>query len=129
LATIDRGATTIWEDWNGVDERGRPHMSYNHYSKGAVVTFLHQYVGGIRPHPRPDATAAGYRRFVIAPRPGGGLTTATARHESPHGAITSRWEHHGSDFTLTVDVPPGTRAEIRLPGSEPFDAAPGTHTY
>jgi alpha-L-rhamnosidase len=129
LATIDRGATTIWEDWHGVDEQGRPHMSYNHYSKGAVVTFLHQYVAGIRPHPHPDAMAAGYRNFVIAPRPGGGLTTATARHESLHGTITSRWEHHASDFTLTVEIPPGTRAEIRLPGTEPTTATPGTHTY
>ncbi|MEU8652523.1 family 78 glycoside hydrolase catalytic domain [Streptomyces sp. NPDC048737] len=129
LAMIERGATTIWEDWDGVDERGRPKMSYNHYSKGAVVSFLHQYVAGIRPHPVPDPAAAGHRRFVIAPRPGGGLTWASARHDCLHGPLTCRWRRHGDEFTVTVTVPPGTTAEVRLPGSEPALAHPGTHTY
>ena len=34
---IDRGATTVWERWDGIDEDGVPHESLNHYSKGAVV--------------------------------------------------------------------------------------------
>ena len=33
---IDRGATTVWERWDGVDDDGVPHDSLNHYSKGAV---------------------------------------------------------------------------------------------
>ena len=44
---IDRGATTIWERWNGVDADGVPHESLNHYSKGAVISFLHRYIAGI----------------------------------------------------------------------------------
>ncbi|MGW0718816.1 alpha-L-rhamnosidase-related protein [Streptomyces sp. NPDC002778] len=71
LGMIDRGATTIWEDWHGIDDRGRPKMSYNHYSKGAVVSFLHQYIAGIRLPTAPAPTEAGYRRFLIAPYPGG----------------------------------------------------------
>ena len=47
LAMIDRGATTVWERWNGVDADGVPHESLNHYTKGAVVSFLHRYVAGI----------------------------------------------------------------------------------
>ena len=44
---IDRGATTMWERWNGVTADGVPHESLNHYSKGAVVSFLHRYTAGI----------------------------------------------------------------------------------
>jgi len=44
LTMVDRGATTMWEEWDGVDEHGVPHGSLNHYSKGAVATFLHRYV-------------------------------------------------------------------------------------
>ncbi|WP_309500608.1 alpha-L-rhamnosidase-related protein, partial [Streptomyces shenzhenensis] len=128
-AMIDRGATTIWEDWHGTDEQGRPKMSYNHYSKGAVVSFLHQYTAGIRLPATPDAAAAGYRRFVIAPCPGGGLTSASARHDALHGTITSHWQLTGDHLTLTVQVPPGTEAEVRLPRTEPTPAPPGTHTY
>src|SRR5262249_19609760 len=43
LAMVDRGATTVWETWDGVDADGKPHASLNHYSKGAVATFLHRY--------------------------------------------------------------------------------------
>ncbi|MFI6035960.1 family 78 glycoside hydrolase catalytic domain [Streptomyces sp. NPDC051315] len=129
LAMIAKGATTIWEDWDGIDEQGRPKMSYNHYSKGAVISFLHQYVAGIRLPDTPDATTAGYRRFVVAPRPGGGITSASARHDCLHGTIRSAWEHDGTTFTLTVEIPPGTEAEIDLPGTGRTTAGPGTHTF
>ncbi|MGR7000555.1 alpha-L-rhamnosidase-related protein [Yinghuangia aomiensis] len=49
LTMIDRGATTIWEEWHGIDAEGKAHASLNHYSKGAVISFLHTHVAGIRP--------------------------------------------------------------------------------
>src|SRR4051812_13197641 len=48
LAMLDRGATTMWEDWEGIDENGDAHDSLNHYSKGAVVNFLHTHTLGLR---------------------------------------------------------------------------------
>lgn len=77
----------------------------------------------------PAACEAGYRRFVIARRPGGGLSSASARHESPHGLIASQCHLHDGEFTLTTRIPPGTEAEIRLPGADTVTAGPGTHTY
>ncbi len=53
LAMVDRGATTVWESWEGIDEDGRPHDSLNHYSKGAVISFLHNYTAGITASRRP----------------------------------------------------------------------------
>ena len=70
LVMLARGATTVWEAWNGVDAEGRPHESLNHYSKGAVVTFLHEDVAGIRP------LAPGYARVGIRPRFDARLTCA-----------------------------------------------------
>jgi alpha-L-rhamnosidase len=52
MAMIDRGATTMWEPWNGVDEFGVPHESLNHYSKGAVASFLHRYTASRPLSPR-----------------------------------------------------------------------------
>ena len=54
---VDRGATTVWEEWGGVDDEGNPHASLNHYSKGAVIGFLHRYVAGLQ------VLEPGYRRF------------------------------------------------------------------
>jgi alpha-L-rhamnosidase len=129
LTMIDRGATTIWEEWGGIDAEGKAHASLNHYSKGAVISFLHTYVAGIRPPQDPDQGTVGYREFTIAPMPGGGLTDARASFDSPYGTITAAWRLEGDAFTLDVTVPPGTAADVRLPNGRTFRALPGTHTY
>jgi alpha-L-rhamnosidase len=125
LTMIDRGATTVWEAWNGVDADGVPHDSLNHYSKGAVISFLHRYVAGIE---LLDAGPA-YRRFRVRPRPGGGLTRAQAAHESPYGRIVVSWQLRGDDVGVSVTVPAGTSAEIVLPDGRTFDAGPGEHHH
>ena len=61
---VDRGATTVWERWDGVRRDGVPYESLNHYSKGAVVSFLHRYMAGIRLLDEGPA----YRHFRIEPR-------------------------------------------------------------
>jgi alpha-L-rhamnosidase len=123
LVMVDRGATTVWEHWNGVDDAGVPHESLNHYSKGAVISFLHRYTAGI------ELLEPAYRRFRVAPRPGGGLTAAQAAHESPHGRIESAWRIEDGVLHLRVVVPPGTRAEVVLPSGSTSLAGPGEHTF
>jgi alpha-L-rhamnosidase len=123
LVMVDRGATTVWEDWNGVDEQGRPHESLNHYSKGAVISFLHRYTAGI------ELVEPAYRRFRVRPRPGGGLTSAEAAHESPYGRIESAWRLDGDRFELRVVVPAGTEATVVLPDGSTAPAGPGEHTF
>jgi alpha-L-rhamnosidase len=125
LYMVEQGATTVWELWEGIDADGVPHESLNHYSKGAVVSFLHRYVAGIElldEHPA-------YRHFRVEPRPGGGLTSAEAIHDSPYGRIESSWHTADGRFRLTVVVPPGTTAEVRLPDGTRFDQRPGTRTH
>ena len=123
LTMIDRGATTVWEHWNGIDADGVAHDSLNHYSKGAVVSFLHRNVAGLR------ATSPGYRTFRVAPAPGGGLAWARASHESPFGRIDVAWRIEGETFVLDVTVPGGTTAEIVLPDGTDLSAPPGEHSW
>ena len=125
LAMIDRGATTIWEHWEGIDADGVAHASLNHYSKGAVISFLHRYVAGIQL--LDDGPA--YRRFRVAPRPGGGLTWASAALESPYGRIESSWSIGATGTTFTVLVPPNTEAEVVLPDGRVEVAGPGLATF
>ncbi|WP_142145891.1 alpha-L-rhamnosidase C-terminal domain-containing protein [Streptomyces sp. SLBN-31] len=66
---------------------------------------------------------------TVAPCPGGGLTSASARHDSPQGTIAGHWRLTDDDLALTVGTPPGTEAGIRLPGAAPTLAGPGTSTY
>jgi alpha-L-rhamnosidase len=125
LHMVDRGATTVWEDWDGIADDGTPKASLNHYSKGAVIAFLHTHTAGIQLLDEGPA----YERFRIAPRPGGGLTWAEAVHDSPYGRIESSWRISDATFELTTTVPPGSTAEVVLPDGSAHEQLPGTATW
>lgn len=111
LYAVKRGATTIWESWEGIKEDGTPQLSLNHYSYGAVGEWLYQVVAGLNPG------APGYKRIIFQPRPGGGLTHAGVTYQSLYGEIASWWQLQDGIFTLTVTVPSNTTASVHLPGS------------
>ena len=111
LYPVTKGATTIWETWEGIKEDGTPQMSLNHYSPGAVVNFLHRTVAGIQ------AGEPGYRRITIHPQPGGGLTGAKSTYNSVYGLISSEWSRQEGHMRLNVTIPPNTRAVVHLPGA------------
>ncbi|MCX4703292.1 glycoside hydrolase family 78 protein [Streptomyces sp. NBC_01352] len=121
LTMIDRGATTIWEHWDGIDAKGTPSGSLNHYSKGAVIGFLHRYVAGLRPlesHP-------GYERFVVEPVIDDRLDWARATLETPFGLASSSWRREDGAIRYEVVVPADTECEFRV--GEPVVLGPGTH--
>ncbi|WP_410793266.1 family 78 glycoside hydrolase catalytic domain [Kribbella sp. C-35] len=124
LAMLDRGATTIWEDWDGIDDDGNPHESLNHYSKGAVVHFLHTHVLGLR---QADTSTA-WESFVVAPLPHPDIPWARGTYESPQGTIEVQWQIEGGSFQIAVDVPPGSTAEVVFPGGEKATLPPGQFT-
>jgi alpha-L-rhamnosidase len=121
LSMVARGATTIWEDWEGIDAQGEAHESLNHYSKGAVVRFLHTHTLGLRQ--APGSTA--WERVVVEPVPGGDLTWARGTFDGPQGELAVAWRVDDGTFSLDVTVPPGTTAELRLPDGTTSSHGPG----
>lgn len=124
LGMLDRGATTIWEDWDGVDEDGRAFASLNHYSKGAVVRFLHTHLLGL--DQAPGSTA--WEEFVLRPVPGGGVTWAEGSYVTPQGTIEAAWRLEDGALTVTGTVPPATRGLLVLPDGTTTPLAPGPFT-
>jgi alpha-L-rhamnosidase len=127
LYPISKGATTIWEKWDGIrPDGGFDTSSLNHYAYGAVGDWLYRYVAGI------DATAPGYKQIRIAPHPGGSLTWVNASYRCPYGIIVSNWTVKNKRFRLNIDIPTHTTATIVLPG-EPESSArpvgPGHHHW
>ncbi|GAA4673435.1 alpha-L-rhamnosidase [Phytohabitans rumicis] len=126
LYPVTQGATTIWERWDSMLTDGTVNpgqmTSFNHYAFGAVADWLHRTVAGVAP------AAPGYREILFRPRPGGGLTHASAAHDTPYGRAAIAWVL-AADGTLTVDVtvPSGTTAVLDLAGQEPRTLGPGTH--
>ncbi len=121
LYTVDRGATTIWERWDGwTEERGfqSPRMnSFNHYSLGSVGEWLYRFVLGIELAPG----AAGFNRVVLRPYPGGSLTFARGSFRSVRGEIATSWVDKGGRFTFSARVPPNVQASVRIPSAQPSD--------
>jgi alpha-L-rhamnosidase len=115
LYSVKKGATTIWERWDGIRENGdfqTPSMnSFNHYSFGSVGEWMYGVVAGLDL----DEQAPGYKHILIAPRPGGTLTSASAKLETIHGPVATAWTLSGKTFTLTVSIPANTTASVTLP--------------
>ncbi|MET8976379.1 glycoside hydrolase family 78 protein [Streptomyces sp. NPDC004539] len=114
LYPVTQGATTVWERWDSLLPDGTVNpgemTSFNHYALGAVADFLHRTVAGLAP------AEPGYRRLRVAPRPGGGLTRAEARHLTPYGDARVGWRLADGLLTVEATVPPNTTADLDLPG-------------
>lgn len=117
LYQITKGATTIWEHWDGIREDGsfwsKDMNSFNHYAYGAIGDWLYRVVGGLDT----DQENPGYRHIFIRPRPGNGLNFARASLQSMYGEIISEWEINSAGMKLQVSIPPNTTATVILPGA------------
>jgi len=115
LYQITKGATTVWEHWDGIKEDGsfwsRDMNSFNHYAYGAIGDWLYSVVAGIDT----DKENPGYRHIIIKPFPGDGLTFARASLQSMYGEIKSEWEKTSTDMKLHVTIPPNATATVILP--------------
>ena len=125
LAMVDLGATTIWERWDSMLPDGTVNpgdmTSFNHYALGSVADWLHRVVAGLAP------AEPGYRRIRVAPRPGGGLTRAEARHVTPYGVAEVAWSVEAAELVVRCTVPVGSTADLDVPGLEPAVLGHGRH--
>ncbi len=101
---IARGATTLWECWNGGG-------SHNHHMFSDLSSFMYKYIGGISP----DEKEPGFRHIHFRPAIASELTHAKAEHESMHGAVLCDWEKHDGKIKVSLEVPFGCHATLYLP--------------
>ena len=131
LYEIKVGGTTTWERWDALREDGTCNtgdgagmVSFNHYAAGSVGSFLYRRVLGIEP------LEGGYKRFRIAPKPGGGLTFASGHTDCAYGRINVSWEISTDGvLTLRTDIPMSTQAVIELPDGTMRKAGSGKQEY
>lgn len=127
LYTVVSGATTIWERWDSLQPDGTVNpggmTSFNHYALGAVADWLHRSVAGLAP------LEPGYRSILFRPRPGGGLTHASAAHETPYGRATIDWRLDGGELRVDVAVPTGASAVVDLPDGSRHEVGSGSHAF
>ncbi|AEJ61591.1 alpha-L-rhamnosidase [Spirochaeta thermophila DSM 6578] len=116
LYEVEAGATTIWEHWDGIKPDGTmwsPQMnSFNHYAYGAVGEWMYTVMGGIRV----DDGGPGFSSFSLEPLPSRYIPEYSVRYRSPYGVITSAWRIEGDSMHWEFEVPPNTKATVRLWG-------------
>ena len=117
LYPVTKGATTIWERWDGIQTDGNMQNasmnSFNHYAYGAIGYWMYENVGGLKL----DESNPGYKHTLIQPQPAAYITHATSEHESMYGKIKSAWILDKQQFELSVDIPANTTATIILPNA------------
>jgi alpha-L-rhamnosidase len=115
LYPVTKGATTIWERWDGTQPNGdfqaESMNSFNHYAYGAIGDWMYQVITGIKP----DEKHVGYKRFDIKPVIGGNLNFAKGSLYTYYGTIKSEWSFDDDALTLDVEVPVNTTARIHIP--------------
>lgn len=128
LYSVNMGATTIWEHWDGMRPDGTMWSadmnSFNHYSYGAVAAWMYGYITGIRP----DETKPGYEHFFLAPVPDARLEYAKASLDTKFGTIRSEWETKDGKTTYRFAVPAGSTATIVL-GGKNEEVGAGEYKY
>lgn len=115
LYPITKGATTIWERWDGIKPDGsfqNPDMnSFNHYAYGAIVNWMYRTIGGIKP----SDESCGFKSFVIQLQPDNKITWANTSYNSIYGLIKSEWKKKGNIMNLYVEIPVNTSSIVMIP--------------
>lgn len=114
LYPVTKGATTIWEHWDGIMEDGNfwsaDMNSYNHYAYGSVADWVYSVAAGITPE------ETGYQKIRIAPIPDERLEWLKGTLETRHGLVSSEWRKQEGFWRYEVTTP--VDATIVIAGEE-----------
>ncbi len=124
LFSVNRGATTIWEHWNSIDENGEmgdPSMnSFNHYAYGAVISWMYDTIAGIKP----DEDKPGFEHIILSPMADRRLGYAKASLKTKFGVIKSGWTLEDEKLIYECDIP---RNATFIYGDKRIELEPGIH--
>jgi len=108
---ISKGATTMWELWNGDTADSGMNSRNIVMLIGDLNIWLNEYLAGIRP----DPAALGFKKIIINPEPIGDLAWVKDSYDSVRGRISSEWHQSAGKFDLQVTIPANTTATVYLP--------------
>ncbi|MEN8191631.1 MAG: family 78 glycoside hydrolase catalytic domain [Bacteroidota bacterium] len=118
---VEKGATTIWELWNG--DQGDPGMnSGNHVMLlGDLIIWFYENLAGIKVDP--DVPA--FKNIIMKPNVLGDLKYVTAAYNSIYGEIKSHWRLEENKFNWDITIPANTTAKVYVPTLEKEDVYEG----
>lgn len=107
LFSVEHGATTMWEHWDGIMPDGTfwsSNMnSFNHYAYGAVADWIYEAAAGIRV----QEEYPGFSKVRIEPHPDRRLRWLSASINTRNGLVASKWIYgeDGIRYEITAEMP------------------------
>ena len=127
LYSVNHGATTIWEHWNGIKEDGSfwstDMNSFNHYAYGAVGDWLYGVAAGIQP------TKAGFEEITLAPVPDRRMGYVDCALDTLRGRVESHWYYRDGALHFEFSIPRGVTANVILPNGAEHRVSGGIYHY
>ena len=127
LYSVNHGATTMWEHWNGIKEDGSfwssDMNSFNHYAYGAVCDWLFGVSVGIKP------IEPGYSEVEIIPHPLGEMGFAEGKIKTAYGEIGAKWYYEDENVCYDIELPEGVSARLELPGEDALTLVSGRYHF
>lgn len=124
----ERGATTIWELWNG--DTANPEMnSGNHVMLlGDLIPWCYENLGGIRSDR--SSGKIGFKHIIMKPNFDiQDISYADVSYRSPYGRITSNWKKTLQHLEWDITIPANTTAEVHLPNGKIERIGSGSYHY
>ena len=126
LYPVTKGATTVWEHWDGIKEDGsfwsESMNSFNHYAYGSVGDWVFEQAAGIC-HAEDQP---GFETLLYAPKADKRLGWLSARLNTRHGLIQTLWRWEGNGFRYELDTPVPARVVLQ---SGEREVAPGHYIF
>lgn len=128
LYPISKGATTVWEHWDGIKPDGTMWStdmnSFNHYAYGAVADWMYGAAAGINSDPdRP-----GFEHIIFRPVTDRRLDFVKASIDTRRGTVASEWRRENGRIKYIFTVPEGCCASAVI-GGEKHEVGVGTHEF
>ena len=128
LYPISKGATTVWEHWDGIKPDGTMWStdmnSFNHYAYGAVSDWMYGAAAGINSDPdRP-----GFEHIIFRPVTDRRLDFIKASIDTRRGTVASEWRRENGRIKYIFTVPEGCSASVII-GGEKHEVGAGTHKF
>lgn len=124
----ERGATTIWELWNG--DTANPEMnSGNHVMLlGDLIPWCYENLGGIRSDR--SSGKIGFKHIIMKPNFDiQDISYADVSYRSPYGKIISNWKKTLQHLEWDITIPANTTAEVHLPNGKIERIGSGSYHY
>ena len=124
LYPISKGATTVWEHWDGIKPDGTMWStdmnSFNHYAYGAVADWMYGAAAGINSDPdRP-----GFEHIIFRPVTDRRLDFVKASIDTRRGTVASEWRRENGRIKYIFTVPEGCGASVIIGGEKHEVGAP-----